>query len=427
MKWVILAFLFVLNVMNYADKSIIGVAAAPMMKDLGLNYEQWGIVGSSFYWLFFIATVIGGALSDRFGPKKVLTYMALIWSVAQVIPFFASSLALLIFARFILGIGEGPFTTVAINQLNRWFPQEQRGFATAINNMGASLGKSLFIPVLVFLVVAYGWRVSFLITAAISLLWMIFWIFVGKDSPDSQPAVKAPEVVKEKSAREKFQWRTYAAALKHPSFLFSSLAVFAVHWAVSFGVVFLPNYLTEVRGFTPAVMGTVMAIGGLSGAIVAVLLAGVADRLFKKTDSYRLSRTLFSGIGLVIAGIGFYLITIGQSPLMIILGYGIYTACASPAVALTPQVVMRVMPEKPGTIIGFSMAISALAGVIGPIVSGNIIQAGGGVTGEGFSQAFLLTSLICVVAGLLLAIFTKPDLPMSSAIIESHSQAIEGK
>jgi len=47
-KWVILFLLFLLNVLNYSDKSIIGVAAGPIMKELDLNYEQWGIVGSSF-------------------------------------------------------------------------------------------------------------------------------------------------------------------------------------------------------------------------------------------------------------------------------------------------------------------------------------------------------------------------------------------
>ncbi|MCM3081601.1 MFS transporter [Brevibacillus invocatus] len=79
MKWLILFLLFVLNILNYTDKSIIGVAAADMMKDLGLNYEQWGLISSSFYWLLFIATVLGGVLSDRFGPRRVLAYMAIVF------------------------------------------------------------------------------------------------------------------------------------------------------------------------------------------------------------------------------------------------------------------------------------------------------------------------------------------------------------
>ncbi|MEH6943884.1 MFS transporter [Bacillus sp. JJ722] len=140
-KWIILFLLFLLNILNYADKAIIGVAAGPIMKDLNLTYEQWGLIGSSFYWLYFISTLLGGMLSDRLGPRKVLAYMAIIWMVAQFIPFVASGMALLLISRLILGLGEGPFYPVSVNQLNKWFPQEQRGLATSILNMGGSWGN----------------------------------------------------------------------------------------------------------------------------------------------------------------------------------------------------------------------------------------------------------------------------------------------
>ncbi|MDH4617943.1 hypothetical protein [Brevibacillus sp. AY1] len=77
-------------------------------------------------------------------------------------------------------------------------------------------------------------------------------------------------------------------------------------------------------------------------------------------------------------------------------------------VAVLPQVVMTAMLGKPGTIIGFAMMIGSFSGVVGPLISGKIIEASGATQG-GFGQAFLLCGVICVIAGILVTLFTKPE------------------
>lgn len=49
MRWFVLITLFFGFLINFADKSVVGIAAAPIMKELGLSYAQWGIIGSSFF------------------------------------------------------------------------------------------------------------------------------------------------------------------------------------------------------------------------------------------------------------------------------------------------------------------------------------------------------------------------------------------
>lgn len=425
MKWIVLALLFSLNVLNYTDKSIIGVAAAPMMKELGLNYEQWGLVGSSFYWLMFVATAIGGALSDRFGPKKVLAYMAIIWTLAQFIPFVASSFALLLFARFLLGVGEGPFWPVAINQMNRWFPQEQRGLATSIISVGAIVGKSVIIPVLVLLVVNYGWRVAFLSTAVASFAWFLLWITLSKERPTG---IVAKEMVQTRGQLEKLHWKSLLPVFRNPSFLFPSLAIFAGSWVVAFSLVFLPNYFTEVRGLSPQWMGIVIAIGGLGGAVLGLVFSMYSDYLFKKRKTFRGSRVLFSSIGMIVAGLGFYSITMVESPIMMMVGYALEGGFVALIISIGPQIITTAMPDRPGTIMGLGIAFGSLSGIIAPLVSGKIIQSSGTMIQTGFSQAFLVSAILCVLSGLLMALFTKPDAGISlSSPTEEEQSSVSSK
>ncbi|RNB75186.1 MFS transporter [Brevibacillus invocatus] len=118
--------------------------------------------------------------------------------------------------------------------------------------------------------------------------------------------------------------------------------------------------------------------------------------------------SLFSGVGLIVAGISHYAITIFDSPFLLMICYAMEAAFVSFLVAVMPQVVMTAMPGKPGTIIGFAMMIGSFSGVVGPLISGKIIEASGATQG-GFGQAFLLCGVICVIAGILVTLFTKPE------------------
>src|SRR3954447_19394245 len=81
--WVIIILLFLLTVISNADKAIIGFASVSIIEELGLNAEQWGVVGSVFFLLYSISAVLGGSLADKIGAKKVIIGMVAIWSIVQ--------------------------------------------------------------------------------------------------------------------------------------------------------------------------------------------------------------------------------------------------------------------------------------------------------------------------------------------------------
>src|SRR5690606_12532720 len=112
---------------NFADKSIIGLAAVPIMEDLNLSYAQWGIVGSSYYWLYPVTGIFGAALADRIGAKKMLGFLMLTWAVLQFGVLAIAALPFLVLYRVLLGAFEGPFSPVAYSHAHKWFSPKLRG------------------------------------------------------------------------------------------------------------------------------------------------------------------------------------------------------------------------------------------------------------------------------------------------------------
>ena len=125
-----------------ADKVIVGLAAKPISEELQLTPEQFGLVGSSFFFLFAVSAVLVGFISNRVQTRHTLLIMAVVWSVVQFPMLGTVSLEVLIACRIILGAGEGPAGPVATHAIYKWFPDSQRGLPTAIIAQGSALGVS---------------------------------------------------------------------------------------------------------------------------------------------------------------------------------------------------------------------------------------------------------------------------------------------
>src|SRR5665213_135536 len=111
--WGITALLFLFMLINFADKVVVGLAAVPLMKDLGLTPEQFGDIGSAFFLLFAVSAILVGLITNRVRAKRTLLVMAIVWSLAQFPMLGNVSLEALIACRIILGAGEGPAGPVA--------------------------------------------------------------------------------------------------------------------------------------------------------------------------------------------------------------------------------------------------------------------------------------------------------------------------
>jgi len=120
--WVIALLLFLFMLINFADKAVIGLAAVPIMNDLQLTPSQFGLVGSSFFFLYAVSGVVTGFVVNRIQTRWALLAMGLIWAVTQFPMAGSVGFTTLIACRVLLGAGEGPAYPVALHSAYKWFP-----------------------------------------------------------------------------------------------------------------------------------------------------------------------------------------------------------------------------------------------------------------------------------------------------------------
>ena len=115
---IVLLMLCVMYFITYLDRVNVSSAAVGFGKEFHLSHMQIGLVFSAFAYPYLVFQIIGGWVSDRFGAKRTLIACGAIWALATLLTGFAGGLVSLLFARVLLGFGEGatfPAATAAIS------------------------------------------------------------------------------------------------------------------------------------------------------------------------------------------------------------------------------------------------------------------------------------------------------------------------
>src|SRR5579872_6792723 len=181
--WRITFLLFLFMLLNFADKIVVGLAGVPIMTDLKLEPQQFGLLGSAFFFLFSISAVAVGFLANRVATRWVLLALALIWALTQLPMIGEVSFMTLLVCRVILGAGEGPAGSVAAHAIYKWFPDEKRTLPTAVLSQGSAFGVILAVPALNWLIVHHNWHYAFGALGVVGLLWVVAWLLLGKEGP----------------------------------------------------------------------------------------------------------------------------------------------------------------------------------------------------------------------------------------------------
>src|SRR5215467_4467744 len=181
--WKITFLLFLFMLVNFADKIVVGLAGVPIMTDLKLDPKEFGLLGSSFFFLFSIAAIVVGFIVNRVATRWVLFVLAAIWALAQFPMIGTVGLTTLMICRIILGAGEGPAFSVATHAIYKWFPDEKRTLPTAILSQGSAFGVILAVPALNWVIVNYSWHHAFGVLGVVGLFWVVAWFALGKEGP----------------------------------------------------------------------------------------------------------------------------------------------------------------------------------------------------------------------------------------------------
>jgi MFS family permease len=191
---IVLVLICLMYAITYIDRVNVSTAASVFKQDLHLNNTQVGLVFSAFAYPYLIFQIIGGWLSDRFGARLALTISAVFWAGATLLTGLVGSLGAMLFARVMLGFGEGATFPTATRAMSDWTPEGSRGFAQGITHSSARLGNALTPPLVAWLITVMNWRGSFVILGIISLAWAAAWVAYFRDDPAAHPAISADEL-----------------------------------------------------------------------------------------------------------------------------------------------------------------------------------------------------------------------------------------
>jgi MFS family permease len=388
-KMTVLLLLFML--VNFADKIVVGLAGVPIMTELKLEPEQFGLLGSSFFLLYSISAIVVGFIINRIATRWVLLVLALIWALAQFPMVGTVGFTTLLVCRVILGAGEGPAPSVAIHAVYKWFPDEKRALPTAILSQGSAFGVILAVPALNFIIVSYGWHYAFGALGVVGLFWAGAWLLLGKEGPLAEigpTAASEPHV-------------PYAQLLLSRTFIGCVAATFGAYWALSLGLTWFTPFLVKGLGFTQQQAGFVSILPWIFAAATVLATGWLSQRMMGRGSSTRVARGVVGAVPLVVGGVIMATVPFGGSAAvqiaLLVAGSGlsgsIYVVCP-PMIAEFAPVAQR------GAVIAIYGAIYTLAGIIAPVVMGTVVQNAVNPF-DGYMLGFTINAVILLISGLL--------------------------
>ncbi len=193
-RWIILSLLFIATTILYIDRSALGILAPELQKSIGWSEEQYGIINSVFMMAYAVCFIIMGTLIDKIGTRKGYLISIGIWSIAALGHALARSWIGFAVARFGLAVGQSGNFPSAIKAVAEWFPKKDRALAVGIFNGGSNMGTILSPLIIPPLVLSFNdWRVGFLWTFPISIIWVLLWLKYFR-KPEQSPNVSAEEL-----------------------------------------------------------------------------------------------------------------------------------------------------------------------------------------------------------------------------------------
>jgi ACS family glucarate transporter-like MFS transporter len=301
-RWFLVLWLFVLSAVAFLDRVNISIAGSSIAADYGLTNSQLGYVFSSFLLGYGLFQTAGGWLSDKLGPRSVLTVGVVWWGIFTALTAIVPSQirgALLFFVaiRFLLGAGEAVIYPASNQFVSWWIPTQERGIANGVIFAGVGVGAGITPPAISYVMFHYGWRSSFWMSAGIGLAAGFIWFLVARDKPEDHPSISPAELDFIQSGRTLSCNDSLSVSTIPPpdattvkSLPWSTILQSKIVWAVTFSYfcygyvawIFFSwfyIYLAKVRGLNLKASAFYATLPFLAMAVCCPLGGAIADRV----------------------------------------------------------------------------------------------------------------------------------------------------
>jgi ACS family glucarate transporter-like MFS transporter len=418
MRSVLVLWMFVLSSIAYVDRVNISIAGQAIAKEFHLNTVQLGWVFSAFVLGYALFQAPAGRVADRIGARWALALGVLWWgiltsAITLLSPHFAAVLAGLIAIRFALGMGEAIVYPASNCVVSRWIPSSERGLANGIIFAGVGFGAGVTPPAITWVLLHYGWRASFWVSALAGILAGAVWFILARDTPLEHPWVSAEEGAfiqagiaarAEKASPPQLSWGAIVGSRSVQALTLSYFTYGYVTW-IFFGWFFI--YLNAVRGVDLKQSSYYAAIPFLAMGVGAPLGGWISDRM-TRTLGKRAGRCGLACVAMVLCGIfvglGTQVASVGWATAVLAGGVGTLYISQSSFWSVSADLGRHSAGSLSGIMNMGCQLGGALTASLTPAIASHF----------GWTSSFLVAAVLCVIGGILWLAVAPEAIPASA-------------
>jgi ACS family D-galactonate transporter-like MFS transporter len=398
-RWVIVGLLSFGAIIAYCSRTNISAALAykPFIQSFHLSDIDRGALNSAFFWAYAALQIPTGWLVDRYGTKIPYAISFVVWCLASAATGLATSVSQLTALRVITGAGEAIVTPASFRWMRQNFSEHESGLAVGIYMLGTKIGPAIGAPLAVWLITLYDWRLMFLVIGLAGLIWLIPWMLAVKND--------RPNTVQENPAKPRAPSVPFRNIMASPVVWGTIIINFCYNYFVFYCMTWMPAYFVEQRHVTLQKMGLYSFFSFAGIAIVAVLAGWVADLIIKRGANAVFVRKAFIIAGFAIACtelIGVRAASVQGALFWAVVslsGIGLATANHLALCRMT-----LIPAPAVGLVTGVQNVSTSLAGIVGPLLSGWLLQSSGGYEAPMMAIFFFL-----VLGGLTCLVLLRPE------------------
>jgi MFS family permease len=373
---------------NYIDRGNLSIAAPLLKSELGTSAAQLGILLAAFFWTYTIMQFVCGWLVDRFNVNRMLAAGYLLWSLATAATGLVHGFAMLLIMRLVLGVGESVAFPCYSKIFARHLLEHHRGFANGVITAGVKFGTAVGALGAGLLMAHYGWRPVFVGIGLLSLIWLPFWMKWMPRVESAAHSGACPRVIE---------------ILRQRSFWGVCAGLFCGAYYLYFILTWLPFYLVHEHHLSLEQMIKITALYYVVDAGAAMATGWATDLCIRRGFTTTVVRKAAMALGWTTAAIG--LAGCGLDAPGSYVGWLMVSAAGNGMAMSGTFAFSQTLagPEVAGRWVGLQNGVGNLAGVIGPALTGFMVDWTGN-----FRAAIAVTAGMSLLSAISYVFFVGP-------------------
>jgi len=365
--WVgLLGFVLSCNYTNH------GPLVPTLVKVLSITMAAAGFFTTAVFLTHGIMQMPGGALSDKFGPKKVGTFGLIIIAGGNLLTGTAATYEQILMYKFITGIGTGAAIVAGLRYVPTFFTGKEIALAQGVYGGSILLGSGFVIYVIPQLLTGLGWQGVFYTTGTMAAVLAVLWHLLAPDTPKSGVVTK-------------IDW---PGLRTNRNIWLLSLTQFGSFGTIISCGVWVNTLLQKNIHLDPKTAGMIGSLVLLIGIIMRPVGGLIVDKKWLTAKQV----LIFAHAGLAIGFAWLGMCDTITSAVIAILFTGIMAAL--PFGPIFSYAVVS-FPKNPGVAMGFVNTWGAIAVMILPPIMGSLVDSSGT-----FVSAFYLLAAVAIAASL---------------------------